>query len=381
MKRHLAVRAAALLFALVVAVSASSCAAVQSTAFSVDGYAVSDKEFLAAAAAVSSSETLRNFLAGGESGRSGTGPGATFDMAFLNRLLNQWIGRRIVLEAAAAKGITASDEQRAETRRELERVISQEETPLDAPTVLADLGSFLPLLIDYEIIKDDLDGLVPPDEAAARATYDADPTAFSEVCLSGIVVAAVPADQTPTGAPPPAPTAEQTEAATRRARELADQARRGADFAALARENSDDPRSAPEGGRLGCVPPESAQQQFPELARLAPGEIGEPVPLQQGAYVAIIRLDSAGVRSFEQVKDELLREQQSAGQEKVLLDAYASADVDVNPRYGTWSIDGAPRVVPPAGPAKPSIPSSSTTLDLSRLGQPVEPEAGVPAAP
>ena len=98
-------------------------------------------------------------------------------------------------------------------------------------------------------------------------------------------------------------------AARARADELLGQLQQGADFAALARENSDDPGSKEQGGDLGWATRESYVTAFAEAlfdASLKPGELRGPVKTQFGYH--LIRLDEveeAHQRSFDEVRDEL----------------------------------------------------------------------------
>jgi peptidyl-prolyl cis-trans isomerase D len=91
---------------------------------------------------------------------------------------------------------------------------------------------------------------------------------------------------------------EQAEA---QARELATRARAGEDFAQLAREHSDDFGSRDAGGDLGV----STGDAFPEpfeaaLARLAEGEVSEPVRTDAGFHVIkLLDLEEGTPPSFE----------------------------------------------------------------------------------
>ena len=98
------------------------------------------------------------------------------------------------------------------------------------------------------------------------------------------------------------------EAATRtRAEQLLARARAGEDFAALARENSDDAGSKSQGGDLGWSTREAFVAPFAEaLFALTPGELSGPVRTQFGYH--IIRLDEVRPgkqRGFDEVRTEL----------------------------------------------------------------------------
>lgn len=98
-------------------------------------------------------------------------------------------------------------------------------------------------------------------------------------------------------------------AARAKADDLLNQLQQGADFAALARENSDDPGSKEQGGDLGWATREAYVAPFADALfdpSLKPGELRGPVKTQFGYH--LIRLDeveAAHQRSFEEVRGEL----------------------------------------------------------------------------
>jgi peptidyl-prolyl cis-trans isomerase D len=96
-------------------------------------------------------------------------------------------------------------------------------------------------------------------------------------------------------------------AAQARADKLAAEARGGADFAALAAANSDDPGSKGQGGDLGWATRDSFVATFADaLFAMNTGEVRGPVKTQFGYHV--IKLDAVepgAQRSFEEVRGEL----------------------------------------------------------------------------
>jgi hypothetical protein len=101
----------------------------------------------------------------------------------------------------------------------------------------------------------------------------------------------------------------------------------GADFAEMARSQSDDTRSAPTGGYLGRV---VRGQMVPEFERavlsLKAGEISPVVKTQYGFH--IIRVDQRGSRPFAEVKAEIagVSEQQVAWAQSYLTEVGVSYD-------------------------------------------------------
>jgi len=96
-------------------------------------------------------------------------------------------------------------------------------------------------------------------------------------------------------------------AALAEAEKLAAEARAGADFAALAREHSDDPGSKEQGGDLGWATRESFVAPFADaLFGMQVGEIAGPVKTQFGYHVIKLEaVEPAAQRSFEDVRAEL----------------------------------------------------------------------------
>ena len=77
------------------------------------------------------------------------------------------------------------------------------------------------------------------------------------------------------------------EQAIKQLREIKKRIEAGEDFEALAREFSDDPGSASQGGNLGWNPPGTFAQGFQDtLDQLEPGEISDPFETQFGIHIA-----------------------------------------------------------------------------------------------
>jgi hypothetical protein len=158
----------------------------------------------------------------------------------------------------------------------------------------------------------------------------------------------------------------------------------GAAFADVARERSQDPGSAEAGGSLGCLGSAPFVEEFQTAADAAPlGEVVGPVETEFGAHLILV---TAWDPTFEKLRDRILaqlRQEAEAQSEqlarqrldRVLRGWYESFDVDVEPRYGTWSeVEGAWVVRPPEEPepregrddapettAPPGAPETATT--------------------
>jgi peptidyl-prolyl cis-trans isomerase D len=112
-------------------------------------------------------------------------------------------------------------------------------------------------------------------------------------------------------------------AAKAKADALAAQARApGADFAALARANSDDVGSKDSGGDLGAVEPGVFGDAFDKaFAQLQPGQVSAPVRLPDGWHVIQYRERVAGnTKPFEEVRAELEAEYLESERERAFND-------------------------------------------------------------
>lgn len=105
----------------------------------------------------------------------------------------------------------------------------------------------------------------------------------------------------------PDATPEEEAAVEQRARELIERIRGGEEFAAVAREASEDPGSKANGGDLGFFRRGHMVPAFDEVAfSLEPGELSEPVRTDYGFH--IIRVEErkpAQHRAFEEVRGDL----------------------------------------------------------------------------
>jgi peptidyl-prolyl cis-trans isomerase D len=96
-------------------------------------------------------------------------------------------------------------------------------------------------------------------------------------------------------------------AAQKKAQELTDKAKSGADFAQLAKENSKDPGSAQQGGDLGWAERGMFVGPFEDaLFGMQPGEIRGPVKTQFGYHVLKLENIEAGhQKTFEEARAEV----------------------------------------------------------------------------
>jgi peptidyl-prolyl cis-trans isomerase D len=112
-------------------------------------------------------------------------------------------------------------------------------------------------------------------------------------------------------------------AAKRKAEELTAKAQAGADFAQLAKENSKDPGSAPQGGDLGWAERGMFVGPFEEaLFAMKPGEIRGPVKTQFGYHVLKLEQIEPGRRkTFEEARADVDAEYRKNRAQTVFYDA------------------------------------------------------------
>jgi peptidyl-prolyl cis-trans isomerase D len=102
-------------------------------------------------------------------------------------------------------------------------------------------------------------------------------------------------------------TPQEDAAIKAKAEDLLKQLRAGADFAKLAKENSQDPGSAQKGGELDWITHGQTVPEFDKAAfSLKPGEISNLVKTQYGYHIIQVeQKESARLKPFEEVKAEL----------------------------------------------------------------------------
>jgi peptidyl-prolyl cis-trans isomerase C len=136
-----------------------------------------------------------------------------------------------------------------------------------------------------------------------------------------------------------------------KADDLRKQLQNGADFAKLAKENSNDKASAEKGGDYGVITQASAADALKKVTfALKPGEISEPVRQPNGFYV--VRVDSFSTQPFDVVQgaiDEEIRTEKFGAFMSGLQTKFA-VKVE-NPNYF------APRPMPT--PVRPPVPGNS----------------------
>ena len=174
-----------------------------------------------------------------------------------------------------------------------------------------------PETVRLEYVEVDAATLPVPvvDEAALRKLYDEQAAKYSTAEQRSVshILVQVAADASDA----------DKQAAEARAKKLADQARvAGADFAALARANSDDTGSKAAGGSLGWLTKGGMPGAFDDAAfAMAAGEVRGPVKTDFGWHVIKVdELRGGSRQSFDAVRAQLEQELVEGGRERAFND-------------------------------------------------------------
>lgn len=169
---------------------------------------------------------------------------------------------------------------------------------------------------DQYVLRGDLSGLPCGDPNVAKTYFDSHTDEFTQYCISLIAV-----------------NDENT------ANSLVGQLRGGADFATLAQQFSTDQQTAAAGGDAGChIPAEFPSSVSPIVQQTAVGAVADPISNNAGGFI-ILKVTDRKTAAFEEVAaqaDELAQRAEDVAMRTWLLQAQASAKVDLDPRYGTF---------------------------------------------
>jgi peptidyl-prolyl cis-trans isomerase D len=166
------------------------------------------------------------------------------------------------------------------------------------------------LVLDAEAMSTDQ---APPEEEL-RERYESEQERFRKTERRDVrhILVALDAD---------ADTAAE-EGAKARIEEIRERILAGEDFAALAKELSQDPGSAGQGGELGLIEPGLMDPAFDQAAfALGANELSGAVRSQFGYHlIEVTQIEAGSTKSFEEVKDQLLDEARRRGVEGVFYD-------------------------------------------------------------
>ncbi|MCE2526294.1 MAG: peptidylprolyl isomerase [Actinomycetia bacterium] len=119
----------------------------------------------------------------------------------------------------------------------------------------------------------------------------------------------------------------------------------------LARELSIEPSAAESGGDLGCLPASSFVAEYGQAIVTAELMVPfGPVESQFGHHVILVtdRTDPALADHEADIRSENKQRQRNTVIEEWFLRVSTESDVHIEPRYGTWTTEPTPRILPPA---------------------------------
>lgn len=179
-----------------------------------------------------------------------------------------------------------------------------------------------------------------------RAYYDAHKTEFEEAKGGHILIRFK-------GSPVPLKPGEKdltADEALAKAQDIRKQLQGGADFATIAKAESDDTGSAAKGGDLGTFRKGQMVAQFDQAAFTVPvGQISEPVKTQFGYH--IIKISERTEKPFEEAKPQIEKELKPKMTKDAVEQLKAHTAVTLNDAY-FGGVASGPQTLPEPTPAK-----------------------------
>jgi hypothetical protein len=383
----------AALVALLVAVSAA-CNSVRPPALTVGDWSLSQADFFATLEKVSASPSALRAL--GVSGTEATqaAAGTKYPTTLTAAVLGLYAQSRITVDEANRRSVSATAEQRDQVAQQLAQQLGGGSSASGAaggasPASLDVLGPLKDVLVDGVASQQALGETLLQGvdvTAQARAAYEAGQDQLQQSCAS-IILITVPNAETATQAP----TAAELAALQPRVDAVKARLDGGADFAALASTDSDEPQSKARGGDIGCRTEAQAGQLPPDVVEaIFTAPVGSvSAPLNIGDGFVFVKVTSRETTPFEQVQAQFESQvRQTEGRARLgelLTRVFEEAKVTVDPLYGRW-VAAEQTVVPPEGaqPA-PTVPllgggAGEGPVVIGPDGQPVVPD-GQPVVP
>ena len=293
------------------AVVASACGSAEPRAATVNGNDISSASLQDELKAIKANTPYRKALEDPQNGYgislAGTGKG-TFNTEFAAQTLTLRVYYDLIEQDLAKRGVkvSAADDKKATSG--LKSQIDQ-----------LGKGVWAKFPADYQDRLGHQEAVIT--KAQAQATKDLKPTKAEVACVSHILVTV---SDTVTDAQ-----------AKAKIEDLKRQLDAGADFAELAKANSDDGSKA-QGGDLGCQPEGTYVPEFEQAVKTLPlNTVSDPVKTQFGYHLILVKS-----REQQTVQPDQTASQQAFSGYLLKVICGKKADVNVDPRYGTW--DKAP---------------------------------------
>lgn len=281
----------------------ASCAAFETAAAVVNGRKIDEDEFRRQLDYLAADPRFAAEIPAGQQ--------ATEKKNLARQLLTFLIHQEVIDDYAEDRGISVTANELQARMDEL--IAGQGEEAFRAQlaesgATLADARSFITKQVLREKVAEAVVAEEVPEETLSEE-YESRAAEFSQVHVAHILV----------------PDEEQ-------AQDILGRATPG-NFGRLARQVSQDPGSAAQGGDLGTRGASDFVEPFRQATLDIPvGEIGGPVETQFGFHIVYVIERTA--QPFNEVREQLLREVGQESFTKWLLERIRSADILVNPRYG-----------------------------------------------
>jgi len=309
----------------------------------VNGSEISQDQIHDALTAISTNGGyLCSVEAGGASQVAGAGEG-TFNAAFSAKVLSILIQDKVIRQELLRLHLPEPPALAPIARSEVESALTPSSScrGTGASVLAAFRSSYRALLLQFQADEDALAAhlagttLTPSALAALVRTH---PGELSLACISVIIVPS------------------KSEIASLRSRIA-----RGASFAALARAHSIDQTTAPNGGAVGCIPAAEFSSPLNKVvAALRPGRVSNAIAFH-GDWLLLLLTGRHPETYAELVSSFLSKEQSQLG--RTIAALIRSAEVEVDPQYGTWNKTASlPRVEPNPGPPAGIVPNPSANV-------------------
>ena len=192
-------------------------------------------------------------------------------------------------------------------------------------------------------LVDKLQVAATPTDAQIQAYYDAHKADYVQTKVRHILVG----DAETAGGPNPRTQA----AALAKVQQLETQLKNGADFAALAKTDSDDLGSKAQGGELGVIAPGQTVPEFETAVNALPvGKISDPIHTRFGYH--IVEVESRTPQPLQQVKAQIVETLSTPAVEAQIDAITAAAHPVISDSYF------GPEPAAPATPAAPAAPAA-----------------------
>lgn len=326
-----------LFVAAVALVALAGCGSLEGYAARVNGVRIDRAELENELEAILANKKYLDRIDQGAPGQPGgrvRGVGnETFTTTFIAALLDRRISLEIIQQEVRRRKLVPTSEHRQDARQQVVGLLGGKELFDGFPKSYRDK-----LVAQFADVFALQEALGPPEVDAddVEEFYEKNRAVFDRTCVRHILVDT------------------EEKAAAVKARIAA-----GEDFSAVAAAESSDRGqageggSAAQGGALGCLPSGGLVPEFQQaMDSLQPGQVSDPVKTQFGFHV--IEVTARQSLSLEEATPEIRQRLQSQSANPVAAfveKAVSRAEIEVNPRYGTFVKSGQnPGVRPPQQP-------------------------------